>query len=160
MSEITLRTYTAQDADWVIQQHAVHYAAAEGFDASFGALVTRIVTDFDETQDPARERRLIAWRGDQRLGSVFCVRVDDDTARLRLFLLDPTARGLGLGHRLLNACQDIARQTGYCRMVLSTHESHRAACALYAQNGWHITARRPVQHFGADLIELDWETTL
>ena len=132
MSEITLRRFTPEDTNWLVRQHGEHYAHAEGFDDSFGILVREILEAFVAAHDPARERGWIAVQAGQRLGSIFCVRQDAETAKLRLFLLVPEARGQGLGQRLLDACMEYARDTGYARMVLWTHESHRAACALAA----------------------------
>ena len=99
------------------------------------ALVADIVAGFFEAHDPLRERAWIA-ESDRRLGCVFCVRLDEETAKLRLFLLEPEARGRGLGRRLLETCLGFARDAGYRRMTLWTHESHRAACRLYAANGF------------------------
>ena len=95
-----------------------------------------------------------------RLGSIFCVKLDEKTAKLRLFLLVPEARGKGLGKLLLQACMGYARATGYRRMQLWTHESHRAACALYTAAGWRCVASKPVRSFNVDLIEQSWEIDL
>ena len=78
-------------------------------------------------------------------------------AKLRLFLLVPLARGMGLGQRLLDHCMGFARGAGYEGMTLWTHESHAAACALYTKNGWHMTRSTPVQSFGVDLVEQTFE---
>ncbi len=160
MTEIVLRRFEAGDADWLTERHAELYARDEGFDDTFGPLVAGILADFLAEHVPARERGWIAARGEERLGSIFCVRKDEETAKLRLFLLVPEARGLGLGRRLLDACMGFAREAGYARMVLWTHESHRAACALYARTGWRLTASEPVHSFGVDLVEQTWEVDL
>ncbi|MFD1508312.1 GNAT family N-acetyltransferase [Lacimonas salitolerans] len=160
MDDIELRDLEIGDAGWLIQQHGVLYARDEGFDATFEALVAEVLAEFIRSHDPACERAWIAWRGGERLGSIFCVRQDDTTAKLRLFLLVPQARGTGLGRHLLATCTDWARGRGYARMQLWTHESHRAACALYARNGWSCTASRPVHSFGVDLVEQAWEIDL
>ena len=99
------------------------------------------------------------WDG-KPLGSIFCVRLDDQTAKLRLFFTAPEARGLGLGKRLLDACMGFARDRGYTRMELWTHESHEAACALYSRAGWVCTSSKPVHSFGVDLVEQAWEVKL
>lgn len=96
-------------------------------------------------------------RGGRRLGSIFCVAQSADVAKLRLFLLEPEARGRGLGQRMLGHCMDFARAKGYAGMTLATHESHRAACALYARNGWRIAQARPVRAYGCDLLEQTWD---
>lgn len=158
--EIEIRDLSTGDADWLVYQHGTLYAASEGFDDSFGPLVARILAAFEADRDPSCERAFIAWSGNQRLGSVFCVRQDEATAKLRLFLLVPEARGLGLGKRLLADCMNWARERGYRRMVLWTHASHEAACALYRKAGWRITRSEPVHSFGVDLVEQTWEVDL
>jgi GNAT superfamily N-acetyltransferase len=110
--------------------------------------------------DPARERGWIAEAGAQRLGSIFCVRQSADVAKLRLFLLLPEARGLGLGRRLLRKCMTFAAEAGYSEMQLWTHESHQAACALYAAFGWQLVDSKPVRSFGVDLVEQSWKVSL
>lgn len=153
MSEaVTLRVYEPGDREWLVDLHGRHYAEAEGFDASFAPLVKRVLGDFETGHDPECERGWIAMRGAVRLGSIFCVRLDGQTAQLRLFLLAPEARGIGLGRRMLETCTGFARASGYVRMRLWTHESHAAACALYRKTGWTCTASKPVHSFGVDLV--------
>jgi len=155
---VTFRDIAVGDAGWLIQRHGELYARDEGFDASFEPLVAEILTAFLRAHDPATERAFIATRGPDRLGSIFCVQSGEPgVAKLRLFFLEPEARGLGLGQRLLDACLGFARGAGYRRMVLWTHESHRAACALYAKNGFEMTMRKPVRSFGVDLVEQSWQ---
>jgi len=158
--ELTLTPLAPGDAGWVIERHGALYAADEGYDARFEALVARILADFLERADGTGERGFIARAGAQRLGSVFVVREDAQTARLRLFLLEPEARGLGLGRRMLAAAMGFAREAGYARMVLWTHESHRAACALYEATGWQQTSRRAGQAFGQPVVDLEYEVEL
>lgn len=158
--DVRLREFGPGDADWLVEAHGAHYAAEEGFDASFPRLVRRIVDDFLAAHDPACERGWIAEAEGTRLGSIFCVRAGEDVAKLRLFLLTSEARGQGLGRRLLQTCTGWARERGYGRMVLWTHESHRAACALYARSGWSLAASRPVRSFGQDLVEQHWQIDL
>ncbi len=157
MGEIAFRDLAIGDAGWLIGQHGLHYAREEGFDASFEALVARILAEFIDHRDPAVERAWIAWDGDERLGSVFCVKGPEaDTAKLRLFYLMPEARGRGLGRHLLDLCIAHARAKGFARLSLWTHESHRAACELYASTGFACIASRPVTSFGVDLVEQEW----
>ena len=144
----------------MVALHAESYARDEGFDSSFGPLVAGILDDFLAQNDPAREAGWIAWQGDQRLGSIFCVRISDEQAKLRLFILDQAARGKGLGRRLLDHNMQFARRAGYQRMTLWTHESHRAAGALYAGAGWSLVSSLPVTSFGQALIEQHWEIEL
>ncbi|MBP0481266.1 GNAT family N-acetyltransferase [Sagittula salina] len=158
---IELRHLGPGDVDWLVERHAQDYARDEGFDASFGRLVREILEAFEADHDPARERAFIAWEDGQRLGSVFCVADGaPDTAKLRLFLLVPEARGKGLGKRLLAACTGFARDVGYRRMVLWTHESHRAACALYAATGWELVRSEATVSFGIPVVEQSWELDL
>ncbi|WP_369414312.1 bifunctional helix-turn-helix transcriptional regulator/GNAT family N-acetyltransferase [Albidovulum sediminis] len=159
-AEVTLHDLGPGDGGWIISRHAELYAQDEGYDQSFEALVAGIVAEFLRTRDPICDRAWIARRGDERLGSVFCVREDEDTARLRLFLLDPRARGIGLGRRMLSACLSHARERGFRRMVLWTHQSHGAACALYASAGFRMTAEAPARAFGCDVVDQTWELDL
>nr|WP_092424083.1 GNAT family N-acetyltransferase [Alloyangia pacifica] len=161
---IELRPYGPGDRVWLVRQHAELYARDEGFDATFGALVESILKDFEANHDPARERGWIACDGPVRLGSIFCVDAGEAdgeaVAKLRLFLLLPEARGRGLGQRLLDTCMGFARDVGYSRMTLWTHESHRAACALYARNGFSLVSSVPVTSFGVRLVEQHWERAI
>ncbi len=163
-AEIRLRDLGPGDAGWVVSRHAALYASDEGFDSSFEALVAEIVAAFLRGHDPARERGWIAeGPAAERLGSIFCVAgdpADPALAKLRLFLVEPEARGTGLAQRLLDACLDFARGAGYRHMRLWTHESHRAAGRLYARNGFRLTASAPARSFGQDVIEQTWERPL
>ncbi|MDA3856718.1 MAG: GNAT family N-acetyltransferase [Roseovarius sp.] len=160
MDKIILRAFHPDDAPWIIEQHGLLYGRDEGFDQSFAPLVAEIVEGVIATHDPEAGRGWIAERGGTRLGSIFCVRLSEDSAKLRLFLVMPEARGIGLGHLLLRTCMQFARDCDYRRMQLWTHESHRAACALYQKTGWHLVSARPVHSFGRDLVEQSWEITL
>ncbi|UWR23558.1 GNAT family N-acetyltransferase [Sulfitobacter sp. S190] len=153
MEPITLRPFVPADRDWLVEAHAVHYARDEGFDASFGVLVGQILDDFIAAPARADERGWIAWQDGVRLGSIFCVWLDARTAKLRLFLLTPGARGQGLGQKLLDTCTGFAAARGYAGMQLWTHKSHAAACALYRRNGWRLVAEKPVVSFGKPNIE-------
>lgn len=159
--EITLTPFTAADADWLVARHGALYAQDEGFDETFPALVARIVAGFLADHDPVREAGWIARDGaGQRLGSIFVVAEDAGTARLRLVLLEPGARGTGLAQRMLDHAMTFARRAGYVRMCLWTHESHRAAGRLYARNGFALTASEACHSFGRDVVEQSWERAL
>jgi DNA-binding MarR family transcriptional regulator/GNAT superfamily N-acetyltransferase len=158
--EPVIRTLRPGDAGWIIGTHGALYARDEDYDQSFEALVARIMAEFLEHGDPARECAWIAAEGERRLGTISCMREDEETARLRLFILVPEARGLGLGQRLHDTCVGFARAAGYRRMVLWTHESHRAACALYAKNGWRLVRSVPATAYGQSVVDQDWEITL
>jgi GNAT superfamily N-acetyltransferase len=158
---LTLRDLEIGDAGWLIERHAVLYARDDGFDATFEALVAEILAAYIRDRDPALERAFIAVEDGRRLGSIFCVRSGaPGVAKLRLFLIEPEARGRGLGQTLLDACVGFAKGAGYHSLRLWTHESHRAACALYARNGFRLTESRPVRSFGRDLVEQTWEIAL
>lgn len=156
MNDITLRAFAPTDIDWLVEQHQTLYAREAQFDASFGPLVHQILEHFVRAHDPNREKGWIALDGAQRLGSIFCVKLTEDTAKLRLFLLVPEARGRGLGMRLLQTCMAFAQSSGYAGMELWTHESHAAACALYRKTGWSCMSSKPVRSFGVDLVEQSW----
>jgi len=160
MSDVTLRRFESHDAAWLVEQHGIHYARDEGFDDTFGPLVASILEAFIAEHDPSCERGWIAEQDGQRLGSIFCVRQTDTTAKLRLFLLTPAARGKGLGKRLLTQCMSFAKSSGYGDMQLWTHESHEAACALYRAFGWELVESKPVHSFGVDLVEQSWRIAL
>lgn len=157
---VVLRDLLPGDAGWIVSRHGELYARDEGFDASFEALVAEIVATFLRRHDPSRERGWIAEAAGRRLGSIFCVTETAETAKLRLFLLEPEARGTGLAQRLLDACLGFARDAGYRHIRLWTHESHRAAGRLYARNGFALTANRPARSFGRDVVEQTWERPL
>lgn len=160
MSDATFRPFTPADAPWLVARHGRLYAQQDGFDGTFAPLVAQILADFIADHDPTREAGWITEVADQPVGSIFCVRQDDDTAKLRLFLLEPHLRGQGLGQRMLTHCMGFARSAGYRRMELWTHASHSAACALYARNGWHVTAAQAVHSFGQDLVAQSWKIDL
>jgi GNAT superfamily N-acetyltransferase len=158
-----LRPFAPQDADWLVARHAALYARDDGFDESFGPLVAGIIADFLGQPEHARQAGWIAWVGDERLGSIFCVGEDPATpqiAKLRLFLVEPQARGTGLAQTLLDTCLGFARRNGYAQMRLWTHESHRAAGRIYTRNGFTLISARPVHSFGQDLVEQIWQRDL
>ena len=160
MDDVLIRPFCAADTPWLVEQHGALYARDEGFDASFPKLVECVLKDFVATHDPSRERGWIAERAGERLGSIFCVALNEDTAKLRLFLLVPKARGQGLGKSMLETCKSFAFSAGFNEMHLWTHESHKAACALYKATGWQLTGSRKVHSFGVDLVEQSWKIRL
>ncbi len=161
---VAIRSLQPGDAGWIISQHGALYAREQGYDQGFEALVARIMADQLDRGDTVHEHTWIAEVGGpeapQRLGTISCMREDDQTARLRLFLILPQARGLGLGQRLHDTCVGFARQAGYRRMVLWTHQGLEAACALYARNGWRLVQSVPGKAYGQDVVDQDWEITL
>jgi DNA-binding MarR family transcriptional regulator/predicted GNAT family acetyltransferase len=158
--EHRLRDPQPGDIGWVVARHAALYAAEYGFDARFEALVAKVAGAFLASHDPARERCWIAERDGVNLGSVFVVRVDDELARLRLLLVEPAARGLGIGKRLVAECIAFARAAGYRRMTLWTNDVLLAARGIYLAAGFRLVASQPHSDFGPPCLGEDWELTL
>ena len=158
--DFALRPFTVADAAWLVSQHADYYARAERFDNTFGPLVAGIIDDFLSDHDPTAEAGWIAADGNILLGSIFCVRGGPQTAKLRLFYVVPEARGTGVAQALLDQCLGFARAAGYADMTLWTHESHKAAGAIYRRNGFARVAAKPVHSFGVDLVEETWQIVL
>ena len=148
------------DLGWVIAAHGDLYAREYGWDASFEALVARIVADFATDHDPAREAAFIAEVDGAPAGCVFCVRKDDETAQLRILLVDPAARGLGIGAALVDECVAFARKAGYGRMVLWTNDVLRAARRIYERAGFTLVQEGKHHSFGHDLVEQTWSRDL
>lgn len=148
------------DLGWAIQANGELYAREYGWDATFEALAARIVADWANDRDPNREAAWIAEQDGERVGCVFCVREDDATARLRILLVDPKARGQRLGTRLVQTCLDFARAAGYRRMVLWTNHPLTAARAIYLAAGFRLTAEEPHHSYGVDLVGQTYELDL
>lgn len=160
-ADLVLRDMEAGDLGWLVQRHAELYTLENGFDGSMETLVAEILLDFVKTRDPARERAFIPERDGLGLGSVFCVQgPEPDQAQLRLFWLEPSVRGTGLGRRMIDAWLTFARAAGYRRATLWTHESHAEAGRLYARSGFAITGTKPTRNFGQAVVEQQWERTL
>jgi DNA-binding MarR family transcriptional regulator/GNAT superfamily N-acetyltransferase len=158
--EVRLRPPRAGDYGWIIQRNAVLYAAEYGWNTDYEALVARIVADFLAGHDPVTERAWIAEAGGAAAGAVFCVREDDTTARLRLLLVEPSARGLGVGTALVEQCLRFATEAGYRDMVLWTNDVLTAARRIYERAGFELVASAPHHSFGHDLVGEDWRLTL
>jgi DNA-binding MarR family transcriptional regulator/GNAT superfamily N-acetyltransferase len=155
-----LRTHEAGDMGWVIHRHGVLYAEEYGFDERFEALVARIAAEFIETFDPKRERCWIAERDGAMVGSVLLVKKSDRVAKLRLLLVEPSARGLGIGGRLVEECVRFARQAGYRKITLWTQSMLDSARAIYRKSGFHVVKRERHESFGHKLVGETWELTL
>jgi GNAT superfamily N-acetyltransferase len=157
---VALREPRPGDMGWVIQQHGELYWREYGWNADFEALVAGIVADMMKKHDPAWERGWIAERNGERVGSVFVVRKSEGVAQLRLLILTPAARGLGLGGRLTDECIAFAREKGYRRMVLWTNRNLDAARAIYAGRGFTLVGSEPHHSYGQDLVGEHWERAL
>ncbi|MFF0157545.1 GNAT family N-acetyltransferase [Streptomyces sp. NPDC005263] len=159
--DVVLREPVPGDLGWIIQRNAALYAAEYGFDADYEGLVARIVADYTEDHDPRLERTWIAELDGRPVGCVMCVRDEvPGSARLRLLLVEPDARGLGIGDRLVGALVDFARDVGYRDIVLWTNDILGAARRIYQRHGFVLTAEKQHRSFGQDLTGQDWRLDL
>jgi DNA-binding MarR family transcriptional regulator/GNAT superfamily N-acetyltransferase len=159
-SAFVLRPPDAGDLGWVVQRHGALYAEEYGWDQTMEALVARIVADYAHDHDPRREAAWIAEVGGRPVGSVFCVRRDDRTAQLRLLLVEPEARGLGIGARLVDECIRFARRAGYAEIALWTNDVLVEARRIYERAGFTLAREHRHRAFGHDLVEQDWSRPL
>jgi DNA-binding MarR family transcriptional regulator/GNAT superfamily N-acetyltransferase len=155
----TLRAPRPGDMGWVIQRHGALYHQEHGFDHTFEALVAKIVAEFMERDDP-RERAWIADVAGEPAGCVFCVSETDEVAKLRLLLVEPDARGMGIGARLVEQCVEFAAQAGYTSMTLWTQSILEDAQRLYRRAGFELTGSKPHRSFGRDLVDQTWTREL
>jgi DNA-binding MarR family transcriptional regulator/N-acetylglutamate synthase-like GNAT family acetyltransferase len=158
---LVLRAPEPGDLGWVVERHGATYAAEYGWDATFEALVARIVADFGERHDTKREAAWIAELDGERVGCVFCTAADTaDTAQLRLLLVEPSARGSGGGARLVDECLRFAKRSGYSRITLWTNDVLLAARRIYERAGFTCDRREPHHSFGHDLVGEYWSRAL
>ncbi|HEX7790845.1 MAG TPA: helix-turn-helix domain-containing GNAT family N-acetyltransferase [Afipia sp.] len=158
--EVTLRTHRPGDMGWVVQQHGALYAREHGWDISFEGLCAEIAAQFLKDFDPARERCWIAEIDNQQVGSVFLVKHTDEVAKIRLLLIDPAGRGLGIGKRLVDECIAFARSCGYRKITLWTQSMLLAARGIYERAGFVRVASEPHRSFGHALVGETWELVL
>jgi GNAT superfamily N-acetyltransferase len=155
-----LRPPLPGDLGWVIQNHGKLYAQEYGWGEDFETLVAGIVADYARQHDPKRERCWIAEMDGENVGSVFVVKKSETEAKLRLFLVAPKARGLGLGKQLVDEAIIFARQAGYHKMVLWTNSLLNTARHIYEKAGFRLVESEPNRNFGQDLVSETWELEL
>jgi GNAT superfamily N-acetyltransferase len=155
-----LRAPQAGDMGWVVQRNGAAYAEEFGWDASYEALVARIVADYVDHRDPECEAAWIAEVDGTPAGCVFCVRENATTARLRLLLVEPWARGLGIGGRLVEEVLRFARRAGYCDITLWTNDVLVDARRIYQRAGFTLDNESRHHSFGQDLVGQNWSRRL
>ncbi|MET7570717.1 bifunctional helix-turn-helix transcriptional regulator/GNAT family N-acetyltransferase [Streptomyces sp. NPDC005492] len=159
--DVVLREPGPGDLGWIVQRNAALYATEYDWNADYEGLVARIVADFAEDHDPHLERVWIAELDGRAVGCVMCVRDEaPGTARLRLLLVEPDARGLRIGDQLVSAVVEFARGVGYRDLVLWTNDILGAARRIYQRHGFVLTAEKPHRSFGQDLVGQDWRLDL
>lgn len=159
---IVLRTHRAGDVGWIIHRHGVLYADEYGWDQTFEAAVAEVGADFLRHFDPSGERCWIAEVDGRPAGSVMLIRRrhHEGVAQLRLLLVEPHARGIGLGRTLVRACTDFACAVGYRSIVLWTSDRLLGARRLYEQEGYRLVETRPHDNYGQNMTGEVWEKPL
>ena len=155
-----LRQHEPGDMGWIVHRQAILYAEEYGWDGTYEALAAEIVAQFIKNYDPKRERCWIAEKDGERVGAVFVAKASDEIAKLRLLHVEPEARGLGIGKRLVDECVRFARQAGYQKMTLWTQSILHAARHLYKQAGFLVVREEQHHSFGKDLTAETWELDL
>ncbi len=155
-----LRQHEPGDMGWVVHKHGLLYSQEYGWDERFEALVSQIAADFINNYNPKRERCWIAEMNGEIVGSIFVVEGSEDTAKLRLLIVDPKARGLGLGSQLVEECINFSRQAGYKKLVLWTNSVLKEARHIYQKKGFQLVNEEKHHSFGHDLVGESWELLL
>ncbi|OWY63102.1 hypothetical protein B7486_54895, partial [cyanobacterium TDX16] len=157
---VVLRPPQPGELGWIVEAHGRVYAHEFGWDQRFEALVARVVADYAADHDDAREACWIADLDGRPVGSIFCIRVDETTAKLRLLLVDHPGRGLGIGERLVQECIRFAREAGYEKLVFWTNSPLVAARKIYDREGFRLVAEAPHTMFGLEVVGQDFELDL
>src|SRR4051812_40125255 len=155
-----LRQHQPGDMGWIIYRHGILYAQEYNWDERFEALVAQIAAEFIQNFDPKRERCWIVECDAEIVGSVFLVKKDEDVAKLRLLYVEPSARGLGIGKRLVDECIRFARQVGYKKISLWTQSNLTAARNIYERAGFQLLSQQKHKSFGKELVAETWDLNL
>jgi DNA-binding MarR family transcriptional regulator/GNAT superfamily N-acetyltransferase len=153
---VVLRPPASGDFGWVVQRHGAIYRNEFGWDETFEALIARIVAEYIESGDAKRQAAWIAEVDGQRVGCVFCMRKEEDLAQLRILLVEPAARGLGVGFRLVEECIQFARRANYKQMMLWTNDVLLAARRIYERAGFRLIEEERHHSFGQHLVGQNW----
>jgi GNAT superfamily N-acetyltransferase len=153
---LSFRSHRSDDIEWIVRRHRELYTASHGWDETFVQMVEAIATDFDAGHDPRYERSWIAEVDGKRTGSVFLVRHADDVGQLRLLLVEPDARGRGIGSRLVSECIEHARRVGYSSMILTTVRSLVSARKLYEAEGFRLAEEEQGYEWGGEQLQQTW----
>lgn len=159
-STLVLRPHRTGDLGWIVHRHAVVYGSEWDYDERFEGMVAGIVAGMARRFDPRRERVWMAERDGEVVGSIALVKRTETVAQLRLLLVEPSARGLGVGRRLVRECVAFARQAGYRRVTLYTHDTLRAARHLYVEAGFRLTHEEPDDTYGRSVRAQTWDLDL
>jgi DNA-binding MarR family transcriptional regulator/N-acetylglutamate synthase-like GNAT family acetyltransferase len=159
-SAFVLRPPRPGDLGWIVQRHGALYAEEYGWNESFEALVAEVVAEFAQRRDPQPESAWIAEVDGEPAGCVLCTRKQETVAQLRLLLVEPSARGIGIGSRLVEECVRFARRAGYERIVLWTNDVLRSARPIYEAAGFRLVGEKAHTMFGPEVVGQDWELDL